>query len=209
MSLSFHFNRLSLPGLHESLPPAHLALYATAPFRTWQNQFQAGDFLEGHFKLSFESPENHPILAGLVGTKTTLSSRYILRSNKEIQLFDLKLDTPIGFIEGGTFITANYEIRRGNFKGEINHIEHLNPLFGKIVEGKAISLRPMRSTRRSPTLALNLASPSITIGHQEVQNIRSNFQSSGLGGIPDIDMRLSWDSLPACALLLIGIIKNG
>ncbi len=53
MSLSFHFNRLSLHSLHESLPPAHLALYATGPFHTWQNQFQAGEFLEGHFKLSF------------------------------------------------------------------------------------------------------------------------------------------------------------
>ncbi len=110
--------------------------------------------MKGILNSLFESPNNYPPLAELIGTKTTLSSRYVLRSNEEIQLLDLKLDSPIGFIEGGAFIMAGYELRQGNFKGEINHIEHLSSLLGKKVEGKLLLEAHAAGPLSSPSLSL-------------------------------------------------------
>lgn len=201
LSLSFHSNHLPLRTLDHTLPSnikAHLALYASAPVSAWQrlvqDPLQQEKPIEGHFKLTLQSPiEDATLLSCLVGEQTIVRSRYLLKSKKEIELIDLKMNNPSFFLKGGAIVNASGEIQQGHFQGEIHHLNRFQAWLAKDIQGKIAIEGHVSGPLIAPSFLLNIESPHLLIAQQLFQNIQSTFQASPRNQSLNGGLTLSFD----------------
>lgn len=184
LSLSFHCHQFPLPILAPDLPSTlqgHLAFYASASAKTWQdvmqNSWEEDDPIEGLFTLSLHStPTDSPLLSVLIGEKTSLRSRYLLKSKRAIELFDLKVNNPSFVLQGEATLTSQGEIQQGSFTGEIENLERFQPWLGKDVQGHLAFEGKASGAIHSPSMTLHLESPRLLLSQQLFQNVSSTLQ---------------------------------
>jgi translocation and assembly module TamB len=183
LSLSFHFNHLPLHILDPILLPAHLALYASAPVSTWQslieNPSQEEWPIEGHLKLTLQPPmEDSTLLSTLVGQQTIVRSRYLVKSKREIELIDLKVDNSNISLQGRAIINDFGEIHQGHFQGAINHLNSFQDWLGKDIQGQIGIEGDISGSLKNPSFVLHLGSSHLQIAQQQFHNIQTTLQAS-------------------------------
>lgn len=185
LSFSLHLPKTELQPFLASRLPIELkgngAFFASAPLSTWNQLFYRSTLeqpIEGHFKASLHLAENEIFDSSLTGEEILLKGRYSFRSNEEIELIHLNIETAPIIAEGSGTIDTYLQVHEGLFIGEVKDLHRFEKLIGKKIDGKISFDGSLSGFALSPHLKLSVESPSLSLAEKTIDRLKINIDAN-------------------------------
>ncbi len=194
LALSLHLNNLPLTLTFQDpifSVRADAACSASAPFNTWYHFLDGTQHEEtpitGNFKIGLRTERQDTLPAALIGTESTLKGYYTLFADKKISISDMKLISPCCLLSGEGILTANQQIEKGLFQGNIQDLKPLYPWIPhlSLLEGTLAIQGELKGELISPDLSFQLTSPTLQVNGQPFENIHATLFSQTRAGLKE------------------------
>lgn len=151
-----------------------IAWHAAASMETWKSLFTNSNDLigevEGSFKGSLSMQEEEALLSAINDTDIEIKGKYRLLSKECIQIYESKIENAYLALESEFALTKDLYVDAGRFAGEIKQLDRLQKLIPIELQGSAEFSGQLAGSLTSPTVNLQLKSPSLQIHGYHLQD---------------------------------------